>query len=169
MSRKMKIILRILFLGVSLYLIISFILGYLKMKPHLEGIFSKGSLLEQNQSLTDSILTVHSSEGLINSINLKEGKKIIHFFNVESRLCKWDVNTINQFVSKNNTDQELLIISLNEASKIEEFEKNNELKFKIFLGDTANIPIKIKELLFPYTIEISDFTITKSYLGRIKL
>ena len=164
--RYFLIIISIIFF---VYILGNMISGFFKMKPHLDNLFNNGENLENYQQLTDSIFVFKSINNDVVKFNINK-KLIIHFWSLNNGICLDELPDIEKYIQQNSsTAMNTVIVADDSIFRIKNFILKNKIKFPIYHFDTIDLPLKYRNIIYPYTIIVDGDSLSKSFLSKKEL
>jgi hypothetical protein len=134
----------------------------------MNNLFETSENIEHNQEIIDSIFVFSKLNNNDFLLNINNQNASIHFVDINSSLFRSELPMLKKHFI-HGADNKLIIAAINNIDSLKNFTYQNKINFPIYYVNNSLIPLKHKELIFPYTIEIEDGKIKKSYIGKIKI
>lgn len=97
--------------------------------------------------------------------NLRKGKVLVFFLLSDCNACKKEVSLISTLYSESDTNLKIYGIAVENENKIEEYIKQNNVKFPIVVDKKGRLSENLHIRYFPTKFLIEDGIIVKTVIG----
>jgi hypothetical protein len=165
--KKLSVFIFTLIIIGFIYLIGSTIHNYTKFKPFFGNLINEWQNTDYFQSITDSVFIFKDMNDSIFFVRTNENLTY-HFFDIKNYNSRRELKKVIKFNETLTKESKRILVFVNCIEEISEYSNIKNLD-KIYRVDVENLPLKHKNILFPYTIEIKNDTLYRTYTGNIKL
>ena len=157
MNRALKLLI-ILIIGIGLFFLVNVFITYKKISPFMSDLFTQADKLENQQELTDSVITLHDLryKDRVKIVELKD-QVTLKFLSPDRKLFSNE-----DFIKSGSGELGDVYFIINDTlSDYSELMDDIDL----FYSDTLSLPFKYKKMVYPYSIKIDNKTIIEAFIG----